>query len=163
MKIAIRYHSRTGNTKKLADAIGSAVNVRAETTDIPLSEPIDILFLCSAVYAAGVDNKIKDFISSLDASKVKNVVNISTAAILPSTYSQVAKLLEAKRIHLDSREFHCRGKFTLMHSGRPNTKDLDDVKAFAQSIVGDPQRTYFFTHSYCAQLNRAKYILEECK
>lgn len=30
MKIAIRYHSRTGNTKKLADAIGSAVNVRAE-------------------------------------------------------------------------------------------------------------------------------------
>lgn len=138
MTIAIRYHSRTGNTKKLADAIASTLNIPAETTDAPLSEPVDVLFLCSAVYAAGVDNKVKEFIASLDASKVKNVVNISTAALLPSTYSQVEKLLEAKHIHLDVREFHCRGKFTLMHNGRPNQKDLDDLKAFVESIVGNP-------------------------
>lgn len=121
--------------KKLADAIAGTLNVPAETTDIPVSEPVDVLFLCSAVYAAGVDNKVKDFISSLDASKVKNVVNISTAALLPSTYSQVAKLLEARNIPLDTREFHCRGKFMLMHSGRPNQHDLEDVQAFAKSIV----------------------------
>lgn len=133
--VAIRYYSRSGNTKKLADAISEAIGVPAETVDKPLDGPVDVLFLCSAVYAAGVDDKVKDFISSLDAGKVKKVVNISTAAILPSTYPQIAKLLAAKSIPLDEREFHCRGKFTVMHSGRPNQKDLDAVQAFAKSIV----------------------------
>jgi hypothetical protein len=64
MKIAIRYYTKTGNTKKLAEAIGSAINVEAKTVDEPLTEDIDILFLGSAVYAAGIDQKIKDFVDS---------------------------------------------------------------------------------------------------
>lgn len=136
MTAAIRYHSRSGNTKKLADAISEAIGIPAETVDIPFGEPVDTLFLCSAVYGAGVDDKVKAFISSLGADKVKKVVNISTAAILSSTYSQVAKLLATKNIHLDEREFHCRGKFTVMHSGRPNQKDIEDVQTFAKSVVG---------------------------
>jgi flavodoxin len=55
MKIAVRYFSRGGNTKKLADAIANAVGVTAETTDVPLTEDVDILFLGSSVYAYGVD------------------------------------------------------------------------------------------------------------
>ena len=35
MKIAIRYYTKTGNTKKLAEAIGSAINVEAKTVDEP--------------------------------------------------------------------------------------------------------------------------------
>ena len=45
MKIAVRYFSRGGNTKKLADAIAKAVGVDAETTSVPLTEDVDILFL----------------------------------------------------------------------------------------------------------------------
>jgi len=135
MTIAIRYHSKTGNTKKLAGLISEVTKVQAETVDKPLDQPVDILFLCSAVYGAGVDSKVKDFILSLDTCKVKSVVNISTAAILPSTYSQVAKLLKSKNIHLDEREFHCRGKFTVMHSGRPNQKDLSDLRVFIETIM----------------------------
>ena len=62
MKIAIRYYTKTGNTKKLAEAIGNEINVEAKTVDEPLTEDVDILFLGSAVYAAGIDQKIKDFI-----------------------------------------------------------------------------------------------------
>lgn len=89
MTMTIRYHSRTGNTKKPADVISQAVGIAAE--------PVDILFLCSAVYGAGVNGK------------VKRVVNISTAAILSSTYSQIAKRLALKNIILDERTFHCCG------------------------------------------------------
>lgn len=86
-----------------------------ETVDVPLDGYIDILFLGSAVYAAGVDIKIKNFINDLDASKVGRVVNFSTAALLPSTYSQISKLLLAKGIPLDTHEFHCRGRFKFIH------------------------------------------------
>ena len=42
MKIAVRYYSRSGNTRKLAEAIAKAVNVEAKTTDEPLDEDVDI-------------------------------------------------------------------------------------------------------------------------
>lgn len=135
MKIAIRYYTKTGNTKKLAEAIAEAVSVPAEAVDVPLDDEVDILFLGSAVYAAGVDAKIKDFIHSLDREKVRRVVNFSTAALLPSTYSQVSKLLAEKNILLDEREFHCRGRFKFMHKEKPDLSDISSVKKFAEAIV----------------------------
>ena len=92
MKIAVRYYSRTGNTKKLAEAVAKAIHVEAKTTDEPLREDVDILFLGSSVYANGVDGKIKMFIQNLNV-KVGKVVNFSTAALVKSTYKQVGKLL----------------------------------------------------------------------
>lgn len=44
MKIAIRYYTKGGNTKKLADAISQATGVAAESVEQPLAEDVDILF-----------------------------------------------------------------------------------------------------------------------
>lgn len=134
MNIAIRYYSKSGNTKKLADAIGEAVNVKPESVSVPLKEPVDILFLGSSVYAAGIDDSIKSFISSLDPSKVKKVVNFSTAALLPGTYNQVEKLLKERNIPLSKEEFHCKGSFMFMHKGHPDANDLNNAKAFAKKV-----------------------------
>ncbi len=135
MNIAIRYYSKTGNTKKLADAISEVTGVAAQTTDVALDGETDILFLGSSVYAAGVDEQVKAFIQSLDSSMVKMVVNFSTAAILPSTYSQISKLLSEKNIPIDSREFHCRGRFKFVHRGRPNNSDINELKRFIGEII----------------------------
>jgi len=134
MKIAIRYYTKTGNTKKLAEAIGSAINVEAKTVDEPLSEDVDILFLGSAVYAAGIDSKIKDFIANISVN-VGEVVNFSSAALIESTYKQVKKEVEAKSLKMSEDEFHCRGAFKLIHRGRPNDDDLRDVQEFAKRII----------------------------
>ena len=40
MKIAIRYYTKTGNTKKLAEAISEVVNVEAKTVAEPLTEDV---------------------------------------------------------------------------------------------------------------------------
>ncbi len=135
MTTAIRYYSKTGNTKKLADAIGQAVETSAETVSLPITEPVDILFLGSSVYAAGVDGEIKRFIASLDNTKVKKVASFSSAALLPSTYKQVRQLLDEKGIPVDEREFHCRGSFKMRHKGKPNAEDLKEVQAFAGKIL----------------------------
>ena len=134
MKIAIRYYTKTGNTKKLAEAIGSAINVEAKTVDEPLTEDVDILFLGSAVYAAGIDSKIKDFIANINVN-VGEVVNFSSAALIESTYSQVKKQVEAKGLKMSEDDFHCRGAFKFVHRGHPNDEDLKNAQEFAKRIV----------------------------
>lgn len=134
MKVAIRYYTRGGNTKKLADAISEAIGVEAKTTAEPLTEDVDILFLGSSVYAYGVDDEVKKFIRGIDV-KVGKVVNFSTAALIKSTYKQVAKLLAEKNIPFAKEEFACKGSFAMMHKGKPDADDCKAAADFAKKIV----------------------------
>ncbi|MFR9166820.1 MAG: flavodoxin family protein [Dysgonomonas sp.] len=134
MKIAIRYFSKTGHIEKMASVVSDVTGVKAETINVPITEEVDILFLGSAVYMAGIDDKVKDFVNTLD-SKVKKVICFSSAAILPSSYAQIKALLEKQNITVDEKEFHCRGQFTLLHRGRPNQQDLEELRKFIQRII----------------------------
>ncbi|MDR1557187.1 MAG: hypothetical protein LBS88_09195 [Tannerellaceae bacterium] len=134
MKIAIRYYSKTGHTMKMADVVSEVTGAKAETIDVPITENVDMLFLGSAIYVAGIDSKVKDFIASLDG-KVKNVLCFSSAAVLGGSYPQVKKLLEKQNIPVDKREFHCRGQFKALHKGRPNEKDLNDLREFVTKVL----------------------------
>ena len=134
MKIAIRYYTRGGNTKKLADAISQAVGAEAKTTAEPLTEDVDVLFLGSSVYAYGVDDEVKGFIDGINV-KVGKVVGFSTAALIKSTHKQVAKLLAAKGIPFAEEEFACKGSFAVMHKGKPDAEDCKAAAAFAKKIV----------------------------
>ena len=135
MKVAIRYFTRTGNTEKLAKAISEALEIAAETVDKPLEEKVDLLFLGSSVYAAGVDDEVKEFLRN-NKDKIGTLVNFSTAALLPSTYNQVKKLAEALNIKVCDGEFHCRGSFGPLHKDRPDAHDCQAVKTFAKSVTG---------------------------
>ena len=136
MKIEIRYFTKTGNTKKLAEAIAQELNIEAQVLSAPLSEKTDILFLCNSVYWAGADSSVKKFISE-NKSKIGLLVNVSTAAMIESTYAQIKKLAEKEGVKLSDKEFHCRGKFTSLHSGHPDEADIAAVKAFARKVIGD--------------------------
>ena len=81
MKIAVRYFTRGGNTKKLAEAVAAAVGVKAEPVSVLLEEDVDILFLGSSVYAYGVDDAVKVFIDGIQV-RIGKVVSFSTAAII---------------------------------------------------------------------------------
>ncbi len=134
MNIEIRYYSKTGHMKKMAEAVSSVVGVEAKSVEEPINNEIDVLLLGSAVYAAGIDGKMKNFISQLDPAKVKNVICFSSSAILESSYGQVKKLLEARGIQVDSREFHCRGQFTMLHRGHPDAADIENLKTFVKGL-----------------------------
>ena len=138
MKIAIRYYTRGGNTKKLADAVSEALGVEAKTTAVPLEEDVDLLFLGSAIYAGNVDKEVEEFLNGIDVS-VGKVVNFSSAAMAKSTYKKMAKLLEAKNIPLHEEEFFCRGAFAIFHKGRPNADDCSAAADFAQKIISQEE------------------------
>ena len=135
MKVAVRYYTKTGNTKKLAEAVARAAGVEAQPLDVPVSEPVDLLFLGNSYYAFSIDPEVRDFIRSLDPGKVGRIVNFGSAAMLNSTWKKVKAEADKAGIPMDEREFHCRGEFKGVHKGRPNAEDLNAAAEFARKIL----------------------------
>ena len=136
MKIAVRYYTKTGNTKRLAEAVAAAVGVQALPLSAPLEEPVDILFLGNSYYAFNIDPEVKAFLQGLKKEQVGKLVNFGSAAMLNSTYKKVKAEADKAGIPMDEREFHCKGEFKGLHKGRPNEEDLASAAAFARAIVG---------------------------
>ena len=135
MKIAVRYYTKTGNTKRLAEAVAKAVGAEAQPISAPLTDSVDILFLGNSYYAFSIDPEVRDFIRSIDSSKVGRIVNFGSAAMLNSTWKKVKTEADKAGIKMDDREFHCKGEFKGIHKGRPNAEDLRAAADFARSIV----------------------------
>lgn len=135
MKIAVRYYTRTGNTKKLAEAIAEAAGVKALPISEPVNEQVDVLFLGNSYYAFSIDPEVKAFVGSLDKNKIGRIVNFGSAAMLNSTWKKVKAEADKAGIKMDEREFHCRGEFKAFHKGRPNAEDIKAAADFARSII----------------------------
>lgn len=135
MKYAVRYYTKTGNTKKLAQAIAGALGVEALPISEPVTEPVDILFLGNSYYAFSIDPEVRKFIQSLDKEKVGSIANFGSAAMLNSTYKKVKAEADKVGIPMQEKEFHCRGEFKGIHKGRPNEVDVASAVAFAKSFV----------------------------
>jgi len=136
MKVAVRYYTKTGNTKRLAEAVAGAVGVRALPIDQPLTEKVDVLFLGNSYYAFSIDPAVRDFVKGLKKEMVGKIVNFGSAAMLNSTYKKVKAEADRVGIPMDEREFHCKGEFKGIHKGKPDESDLKDAAAFARKIIG---------------------------
>ena len=136
MKAAVRYYTKTGNTKRLAEAVAEAIGVEALPISTPVDEPVDVLFLGNSYYAFSIDPEVKAFIASLDKEKVGKIVNFGSAALLNSTWKKVKAEADKVGIVMDAREFHCKGEFKGAHKGRPNEQDLKAAAEFASGIMG---------------------------
>ena len=134
MKFAVRYYTKTGNTKKLALAIAEALGVPALPISEPVTEAVDILLLGNSYYAFSIDPEVRSFIRALDKRKVGRIANFGSAAMLNSTYKKVKAEAEKVGIPMVEREFHCRGEFKGLHKGRPNAEDLAAAAEFARSL-----------------------------
>ena len=134
MKFAVRYYTKTGNTKKLAEAVAGALGTDALPISEPVAEKVDILFLGNSYYAFSIDPEVRDFIRSLDSGLVGRIVNFGSAAMLSSTWKKVKAEADKAGIAMDEREFHCKGEFKGLHKGRPNEEDLKAAAAFAAAF-----------------------------
>ena len=134
MRIALRYYTRSGNTKKLADAISEALNVEATDVSVPLSEKTDILFLGCSYYAFDVDEAVKDFIVN-NKDNIGRIVCFGTSAMMKSMKKPVSKIAQTVGVTVADEEFHCRGQFGKLHKNRPNEEDLKAVTEFAKKVA----------------------------
>ena len=134
MKIAVRYYTRSGNTKKLADAVAKTAAVESKDISCPLDEKADILFLGCSYYAFDVDEAVKKFIIE-NKDNIGKIVCFGTSAMMRSMKKPVKKVADTVGVAVAEEEFHCRGEFAKFHKGRPNEKDLADASAFAKSVL----------------------------
>ena len=139
MKIAVRYYTKTGNTKKLAESVAEAVGAEALPISEPIGEAVDILFLGNSYYAFSIDPEVRAFLRTLDKDKVGRIVNFGSAAMLNSTWKKVKAEADKVGILMDEREFHCKGEFKGMHKGRPNAEDLQAAAEFAKKVAEGTQ------------------------
>ena len=134
MKITVRYYTRSGNTKKLADAIAEAVSVESCDITVPLTEKADILFLGASYYAFDADDAVKSFIAD-NKDNIGKIVCFGTSAMMKSMRKPIAKVACKLGVSVTDEEFHCRGQFGKIHKGRPNAEDLENISIFAKRII----------------------------
>ena len=92
MRIDVRYYSKNGGTKKLAEAIAKAVGAEARTVDVPLEKYADVVFLGASVYGGKPDPAVVKFISD-------NAKNIGKIVVFGSACTSKAI---GEKLHLDS-------------------------------------------------------------
>ncbi|SMC78841.1 Flavodoxin [Oscillospiraceae bacterium] len=134
MTYQVRYYTKTGNTRKLAEAVAKELGVEALPISTPVTEKTDILFLGNSYYAFSIDPEVRDFVASLDKNKVGRIVNFGSAALLNSTYKKVKAEADKVGIPMDPKEFHCKGEFKGVHKGKPDAEDLRAAAAFARQF-----------------------------
>ncbi|MBQ3832652.1 MAG: hypothetical protein II935_09845 [Bacteroidales bacterium] len=132
---AIRYYSKFGHSKQMAEAIETLVGAKAVEVTKPIVEPVDTLYLGCGVMFGRIDGKVVSFIKTLTPDKVKRVVCFGSCAIIKSPVPRMRQLLEAQGVTVSSQEFTCRGSMGPIHSGHPDTKDIEDFCKFVQTTI----------------------------
>ena len=129
-KVQVRYLSRSGNTKALATAIASALDVKPISIDEEnslISENTDVLFIGGALYAYGIDDKLKKYIESLDSSKIKKAVVFSTSWISKHSIDLIKKALKQNNIDVVDKYIY--------YKNMPKKEELTEAAEIARSIV----------------------------
>ncbi len=108
MKKAVRYFSKLGNTKTIAEAIAEGAGVEAvSVTDEPsLQERVDILFLGGAPYANIMAPELKEYAEKLEPSKIGKVILFTTSNWSRRTVLALKKLLKSKGIQVQDEYFY---------------------------------------------------------
>ncbi|MGV8907216.1 MAG: flavodoxin family protein [Acetobacterium sp.] len=136
MKNLVVYYTKSGNTEKLATAIGEELSCTVQTIAEPIANKVDILFLGASVYKFGIDKKVIAYINDLDAQKIGSVVIFATSGKLENVaYSKMAELIAAKGIKVEAENFYCKGKFLSMNKNHPDEEDLKAVRDFAKAMI----------------------------
>lgn len=134
-KIAVIYATKTKHSKKLAEAIGSALKVEAKNiAENPALQDIDLLFIVSGIYGGASLPELLDYMSKMEAPALKHAVLVTSCASGKQRQDAVRRILEEKRIEVLD-EFVCKGAILFVSINHPNSKDLEKATDFAQEIV----------------------------
>lgn len=113
MSVAVRYYSRSGNTKKVAEYIAEVAGVDAvsvDAKDAALTEKADVLFIGGALYAYGIDDNLKKYLQTLSGDKVGKAVVFSTSWLSKHALDLIKKELADRGIQVESDTLYFKSK-----------------------------------------------------
>lgn len=129
--VEVRYFSKSGNTKAIAEAIANAAGVDAKDVNAPVADQTEVLFLGGAVYAFHIAGKLKKFIKTLPQGSIGKVVVFSTSGNPHGASGLIKKQLQKCGFTPVEREYHCIG-------GRARDAEAQQQAAqFAREMLGE--------------------------
>ncbi len=130
MNVAVRYYSRGGNTKLLAEAIAKSVGVPAISVDAnnsAITDDVDILFIGGALYAYGLDVHLNKYLEDLNGSKIKKAVVFSTSWLSKHSVDLIKRALMKKEIKVEDEYCYFKSK--------PSEDNLKEAEEFARRMI----------------------------
>ena len=134
MRVDVRYFTKNGGTKKLADAIAQAVGAEARTVDQPLEKYADVVFLGASVYGGKPDPAVVNFISA-NAKNIGKIVVFGSACTGKSTFPAIKSAAAAQAVKTAEMFFQCKGQWLFFNKNRPNDQDCADAADFARKQI----------------------------
>lgn len=127
----VRYYSRGGNTKALAEIIAGAQGVNAyDITVEKTNEHIDVLFIGGALYAYGIDKSLEEYLDTLSSADIGVAVVFSTSWISKHAITLIKKKLISNGIKVVDEFIYSRGKPSLKSA----SKYKDQVNKIIESL-----------------------------
>lgn len=135
-KIGVVYATKTKHSRKIAEAVGKALNTKAENVkDKPSLGETDLLFIVGGLYGGESLPELLDYVKELDSSKIKKAALITSSAADKKGQDSVRSLLEGKGIKVVD-EMRCFGSFLVMKMGHPNKPEINQAVEFAVKLAG---------------------------
>lgn len=140
MKAAVRFQSRGGNTKAVAEIIAKKVGVNAEKVEVPLDEYIDILFVGGGVYMGKMDESLYHFLENLNVNKVGKIVCFSTTGSMSVTLKRIEEIAVKKGITVNESKLLIRmllrGHSSLgLQGGKLTDKQICKIEKFTDNVI----------------------------
>ena len=134
MRTEVRYFTKNGGTKKLAESIAKAVNAEAKTVDTPLDKYADVVFLGSSVYGGKPDPAVTKFIAD-NARNIGKIVVFGSACTGKSTFPAIKSAAAGCAVKTAEMFFQCKGQWLFFNKNRPNDQDCSDAADFARKQI----------------------------
>jgi flavodoxin len=137
MNIKVLYHTRTGNTKTVAEAIANSFGAVPESIskESRLSG-VDLLFIGDGLYGGTIDKTTKEFIKSLSPTDIRTAAVFSTFGGQNKANGVLKSLLQEQGIPVQEEAFSCKGKaWWILNRNHPNSKELHLAKEFGKRQV----------------------------
>ena len=135
MNASVVYYSKTGNTRKIAEAIARAAGCTPCTVGEWDAETVaDVLFIGGSLYGGKVAPQMEQFLRGLDRNKIRRAVLFNTG-FSDDSIGVMKGILLNKGIVVEEESFSSAGRFLLFHMGRPNAKELSEAEAFAKRFL----------------------------
>lgn len=128
------YFSRSGNTRKVAEAVARGANTASVSIEQFDAANTDILFVGASIYAGKIDGSLRTFLEGLSPELIKAVAVFCTSAGKKTALPEIKSILEAKGISVLNDVFHCSGSFLFAHRGHPDAEDLKHAEDFAKQV-----------------------------
>lgn len=129
--IAVRYCSKSGNTKKVAKMIAEKLGVEAASIEEPLPDQVDKLYLGGAVHGK-MYSDLRKYAEKIDPSQVGEVFMFGTSGGAFSIKTEFTKALSKSGVKIGDGSLFLHG-FAPKIKADLNDKQIQELTGFVEA------------------------------